>query len=149
MFSIDQLVCEYYNCTGGDHCVRGYEVCDENPSWIGDTCIAVLERNDSELEVVYQSCFIRNVGTYHENCILREQPANVYSCLCSNTLCNSVDASLIAPTNRTQTSPYRPTGNYDNSVLIIVVSICTQQTYILIPTQVLFFSGYFRMYSCV
>ena len=91
--------------------MRGYEVCDENPSWVGDTCIAVLQRSNSELEVVYQSCFIRDAGTFHENCILREQPANVYSCLCNTTLCNGINASLIAPSNTMPTSTYKPKGN--------------------------------------
>ena len=137
MFSIDQLVCEYYNCSGGDYCVRGYEVCDENPSWVGDTCIAVLQRNDSELKVVYQSCFIRDAGTFHENCILREQPANVYSCLCNTTLCNGIDASFIPPSNSTHTSTYKPTGNCDNFMFIVALSMYSIDFIV------------FRMYSCV
>ena len=26
-----------------------YKHCDENPSWVGDTCIALIQNNDSEL----------------------------------------------------------------------------------------------------
>ena len=98
-FHIDQLVCEYYNCIDEAHCVQGYEVCDENPEWVGDVCVAAFHRNNSKLEVL-KSCFLSGGGTYYDSCVLTEYLLNTYSCLCNTTLCNSKIVPSDLPTSK-------------------------------------------------
>lgn len=115
-FYIDQLVCEYYDCTDEAHCIQGYEVCDENPVWVGDTCVAAFHRNNGELEVDSKGCFLSGGATYHDTCLLREFPANIYSCLCNTTLCTS-KTTLIVPSSQMHASPTDlPTGKQLSSV---------------------------------
>lgn len=116
MCSIDQLVCEYYNCTNGADCVRGYEVCDENPLFSYDdafafVCIAFYtvpyQNITSEKEVIIKSCFIDEYDPYNETCVMKQYSENIYGCLCNSTLCNN-NGTPIIPSNHTFTSP--PTG---------------------------------------
>ena len=111
-------MCEYYNCTDGAHCTEGYEVCDENPVWVGDTCVAVFIRNNSELAVLSKGCFISGGGTYHDTCVLREYPENIYSCLCNTTLCTA-NANLIVPSHHMHTPtdpPIEPGKQFSSNV---------------------------------
>lgn len=111
--SVDQLVCEYYNCTDKADCVRGYEVCDENRLMGYDehsfVCIAILYQNTDKMEVLYKGCFVNQDSSYNETCVLEEYPENYYSCECNGNLCNN-NGSTIIPSNHTYTIP--STGTY-------------------------------------
>lgn len=109
----DQLVCEYYNCTDGAQCVRGYEVCDENPQlkdYDNDhlACIVVLYRNNAAMNVQLKSCFSEQCGGV---CALEEYPTNVYSCCCHGNLCNS-NYSLTLQSHHTPIATSLSTGSY-------------------------------------
>ena len=116
-------MCEYYNCTtDGGHCVQGYEVCDENPVWVGDACIAAFQHDNNKPEVHSKGCFICSGSTCHETCVLREFPTNVYSCLCNTTLCNS-NANLIVPSIHMLTSIDLPTGKQFSLASLVYISV--------------------------
>ena len=109
VYSIDQLVCEYNNCTDEAHCVRGYEVCDESRFMdYGDhsfICITVFHRNTSEMKLLFKGCFVDQYSSsYNDTCVLQEYPTNYYSCECNSNLCNN-NGSLIIPSNHTFTIP--------------------------------------------
>ena len=105
---VDQLVCEYYNCTDEAHCVRGYEVCDENRLSDYDNhfhvCATILHQNSSKVEILFKGCLVDQYDSYNDTCVLDEYPVNFYSCVCNATLCNS-DGNLIVPLNHTFKSP--------------------------------------------
>ena len=110
IYSIDQLVCEYYNCTDEGDCVSGYEVCDEN--WTENpvfsdkitlVCLAVLHRNTSEQKVLYKACFVGKYGTCYDTCVMEEHPTDIYACCCNSSLCNN-NGSLILPSNHTSST---------------------------------------------
>ena len=107
MSSIDQLVCEYYNCTDA-HCMRGYEVCDENQLVDYDdhsfVCVAVLYQNTDKMKAIFKGCFVDQDSSYNDTCVLQEYPTNYYSCECNSNLCNN-NGSLIIPSNHTFTIP--------------------------------------------
>lgn len=89
--TIGQLVCQYYNCTDEDHCVHGYEVCDESPLFDDDdsfVCIAVIHQNTSRMDV-FKSCFIDDSDQCNKDCVLKKDTGDWYTCCCNSILCNT------------------------------------------------------------
>lgn len=117
MCSIDQLICEYYNCTNEAHCVYGYEVCNENPFFGGDDYYVCMAAFYLFGDKPFKGCFIVEHGC-SDTCVLVEYPKDYYSCICNSTLCNS-NNNLIVPYH---TSVIQPTG-YNTYMIVYCLAI--------------------------
>jgi len=88
-------VCIHHNCNDSI-CVTGYEVCEENPAYVGievglHVCyVSYFLDNDTVTTVQY--CFDdEHSGCTEEYVLKRHRNFQLYDCCCTGKLCNDVE----------------------------------------------------------
>jgi len=107
---LEQLVCEFFNCSVEEGCISGYQVCSEDPDLTelqandhsDHYCFSGLNINvtTGELTPNFKRCFI---GAQHADCGRNRclaaplvETGILYTCCCNTNLCN-VNVEMLPP----------------------------------------------------